>query len=483
MSTLERSVRSSTYNFVASGAQTVIQFFRSIILARLLSPDDFGVYTFVVSFVVITKSLPLFGLGGALLHRAEESEGELAYRVHFTLTTIFTILWGIIITIIGYRYVSPDYFMIFIVILSTQLIDNITQTGKLILARSILFQRIAIVNTLITLFSTISSIFLALFGFGVWSLVSTDIVASIIALLGFYIIRPVWLPKLGWNREVIEYFLNFGSKTFIASILREALDNIDDLWTGTYLGKTSLGFYSRAYTFATYPRRILANPLSNVAASTYAELKYQKKRLSQAFFRVNAFLIRTGFFFAGILALIAPEFIRIVIGIKWLPMLTAFRLMIVYTLLDPIVGTISHIFTAVGKPEIVAKIRVIQLLVLSIGLFILGNAFDIAGVALAVNIMVILGIVVLLYQARKYVDFSIRSMFLVPTFALILGMGFGRLALSILSVSGSPWKTGSVKLIVFTTFYLSILIVLERDQIPKLLVLFKNILLKKHSME
>ncbi len=89
MSVAQRTVRSSTYNITSSIIQTVILAIRSIILARLLVPEDFGVYAFISSIIVLTSSIPNFGMSAAYIHRAKESEGEEALRVYFTLSVSF----------------------------------------------------------------------------------------------------------------------------------------------------------------------------------------------------------------------------------------------------------------------------------------------------------------------------------------------------------------------------------------------------------
>ncbi len=134
------------------------------------------------------------------------------------------------------------------------------------------------------------------------------------AVFGYLLIRPPWKVHFGWSPTIARYLLNFGYRTFLGNLVTQALDYTDNLWTGQFLGKSSLGYYSRAYTFSSYPRKVLANPINSVASGTYAELKENPKQLSQAFFRANALLVRTGFFMAGLLALIAPEFIYLVIG-------------------------------------------------------------------------------------------------------------------------------------------------------------------------
>ncbi len=475
MNLAQRSIRSSAYNIGSSGVQTVIQFVRSIILARLLDPEIFGVYAFAASFVLLTRALPQYGLSGAILHRARESEGENALRVHFTLTIIFGVIWLALLGGFSLFGVSGAARSVLWVIAATEFLDSLTNTGRMILIKQVVFSRIALINLLQAVATTLGAIWLAYLGFGIWSLVATDVIAALVVVVGFYIYRPVWSPRLGWDPAIVRYFLSFGWRTFLSNLLLQALDRVDDLWTGYALGEKELGFYSRAYTFATYPRRVLAAPLNSVAAGTYAQLKDQPKRLSQAFFRVNAFLIRTGFLFAGLLALVAPEFIRLVIGVKWLPMLPAFRLMLVYTMLDPIKVTIASLFVAVGEPENTVRARAAQLIVLVIGLFILGNMYGIAGVALAVDVMLVVGIALLLWQARSYVQFSLRRLFLVPTVALAIGMGFARLAILAPGVLGSPWRTGGVKLVVFIPIYAAVILAFERDQLSEILKVFRRL--------
>jgi O-antigen/teichoic acid export membrane protein len=331
------------------------------------------------------------------------------------------------------------------------------------------------INLLTTSLTTVVAIWMAWAGYGVWSLVATDVVAAVILIVGFYLYRPVWTPRLGWNPASVRYFFTFGSRSFLAGLLLQALDRVDDLWTGYALGEGPLGFYSRAYTFATYPRRVLAAPINAVASGTYAELKGQTKRLSQAFFRVNAFLVRTGFLFAGLLTLVAPEFIRILLGVKWLPMLTAFRLMLVFTMLDPIKGTVASLFVAVGSPEKTVRARAVQLVVLIAGLLALGPFWGIAGVALAVDIMLLVGIALLLWQAMAYVRFSVLRLFAAPALGLFSGIILARAAILIPGVLGSPWRTGGVKIVVFSLIYLGVLLLLERDLIPMSLTLVRQL--------
>ncbi len=469
MSLAKRSITSAVWNVIANGGKIIILFVRSIMLARLLPIEVFGIYAFASSIVGISATLPSFGMGGAFIHRAPETENESqAAAVHFTLKLIFTLIWAGILAIGTLIFADGQVRIALLVLIITTGGLELTQTPRLILTRRVMHRRLALLQLLGALLTTTVALILAWQGVTLWALLATDFVRLALGITLLYLWKPMWQPQLVWSTSIVRYFLNFGSKNFIATLLLKTLNQVDDLWTGIFLGKTSLGFYSRAYTFATYPRQILATPINAIAGGTYAELKKDRKRLSQAFFRTNALLTRSGFLLAGLVVLIAPEFIRLVLSAKWMPMLDAFRLMLIFTLLDPIKITVADLFVAMGTPETVARIRMLQLIILIPSLFLLGLPFGIAGVALAVDIMMVTGIVILLQQSKKYVDISLKRLFVVPGIALTLGILLAHTAAMLPFIQESDWQTGLIKIIVFTGVYTTILILLEYHQINEL---------------
>lgn len=482
MSLARRSVESGVYNVFSSLLQTAISFVRAVILFRLLTPEIFGLYSFVTAIIVWTGTLPNFGLTGALVHRAPESEGEAGLRVHFTLTLILNLLWGLLMGALA-LWILPDQEtrLIFNIILLTQIVDNLTLTGRFKLTRAVVFRRLALINLLITLAGSISAVTLAYLGFGIWSLVSTDIIAAVLMFAGIYILRPVWRMRLGWSGAGVRYFLDFGRRAFLSGPLFQALNKLDDIWTGFYLGETSLGFYSRAYSLATYPGTLLASPLNPIAAATYAELKGAPRKLSLAFTQVNLLLIRTGFFLGGWLAVIAPEFVLIVAGAEWLPMVNTFRLMLAFTLLNPLKQTIAGLFGAVGKPEIGVRVQIAQLIVMAAGLFLFGLPMGIEGVALAVDLMMGVGIILLLYQARQFVDFSARKMFVVPILALILGAGAAWLGPEIFLATAPVFTRAVIKTVIFASLFAGILVLFELRDLKNLLKFLRQAVLPAAS--
>lgn len=451
---------------VVSFTQVVVGLARSVLLARLLPVEAFGVYRYAGSIVAISAVLADFGMSGAFLHRAPETENEgQAASTYFTLLLLFAVVWTVVLGSYALVFAVGQNRLALLVLTLTQFGAFLCHVPRVILIRRVVHRRLAVIGISNVLLSAIVAVLLAWRGLELWALLSTNLVTLMVNTLLLYVWRPVWKPDLAWRAEGAGYFLQFGAQNLFSGLLLRALDRVDDLWIGAYLGETPMGFYSRAYAFATYPRTFLAEAVNKVAGGTYAELKGDRKRLSKAFFRSNAFLVRSGFFLAGFLFLTAPELVRIVLGQKWMPMLSAFRLMLVYTLLDPIKITVGNLFVAVGQPQRVVRARSIQLAVLLGGLFLMGPVLDIAGVALAVDLMLIVGMGILLSQARAHVDYSLPRLFGVPTLALIVGLLLGRGSATLLMAGATTWEAGIVKGGTFCASYLSLFALLERKYI------------------
>jgi len=476
----KRAVTAVSWNIIASLVSMVILFGRAVWLARLLPVEAFGTYTGAAAIVSLTSVLVGFGMGGAFMHRSTETaDEELAAAVHFTLVLIFTAAWAVLLALSVYLFTAGPTRFVMSVMIAITAINHLTSTPQLLLARRVVHRRLALIQVINAFCSTAVALFLAWQGFVLWAILASDITSMVVRVITLYTWRRVWRPRLAWRKEIVTYYLRFGSRNLVATLLEQLLDRLDDLWIRFTLGETALGFYSRGYTFATYPRRVLAAPVNAVAGGTYAELKSDRRHLSQAFFRTNALLIRSGFYVAGILALIAPEFIRVVLGAKWLPMLDAFRLMLVFTLLDPIRATVSSLFLAVGRPGQLIRIRLVQLLFFAAGLFILAPKFGITGVALSVNGMLVIGISIMFWRAHRYVDFSVLRLFITPGIALIVATLAARASILSPNVLGADWRTALVKIIAFSLIYGLLLLILERRQAMRVIGAAERMLHRK----
>jgi PST family polysaccharide transporter len=237
------------------------------------------------------------------------------------------------------------------------------------------------------------------------------------------------------------------------------LDRFDDFWVGTYLGSRSLGYYSRAYALAQYPERIIATPIVNVFFPTYAAVQNNKTELSKAFFRSSSFLIRTGFLFALVLMITAPEITLILFTATWLPIVPIFRIMVVYILLDPFYVNLSYLLAGIGQPGVLTRTRIIQTAFFVVAVISFAYLWGVKGVAVAANLMMFIGTIILVVKIRQFVSFSLTRMLRWPIVAFLLASIAGLITLHYsenLNIWSSLFLKGSVVTIVYLlTLYLT----------------------------
>ena len=284
----------------------------------------------------------------------------------------------------------------------------------------------------------------------------------------------MWFPHLGWNKTEIRWLRDFGLKGMANANLTYALDRFDDFWVGTFLGKTALGYYSRAYELARYPRRLAANPLLTVFFPTFARLQSDRARLSKAFVRSSAIIIRFGLWIALLFIIMAPELI-LFLGEEWYPMLLTLQLMVVYTMLDPASLVASNLLIAVGYPGKLARTRLVQALFFVPAVVLLGQWQGIEGVAIAANLMILLGIVILYGQVREFVDFSAARLWVRPLLAMAVTGGIVWLGETYWGDT-AVWLAVILKGSLITGIYFALLFLLERKESVNNWSLLKNIM-------
>jgi O-antigen/teichoic acid export membrane protein len=461
-----RTVRGSAYSMGASLVTIGLGFVRSVLLARLLAQEDFGVVALALFFLSLSNQLGGFGLTSALIHRSDDLDE--AIPTHFVLSIAFGVLTFALVllaapVLLHFYSDQPQMVWALIGFSAVDLFRAINSTPQAVLFKDLDFGYIASIDVASAIVMTIVAPLAAWAGLGFWSLVVERAVGIITRSTMLWIVRRPWTPRWRFNAPMVRWFLRFGSYVFASRGITLLLDRFDDFWIGTTLGPTQLGYYSRAYEFARYPRRVVANPVMDVFFPTFAKLQGDRLKLSQAFYRVISLIIRVGFLFGGGFMLVAPEFIRIFLGERWMPMVFTFRLMLVYTLLDPILNAAGQLTTAVGAPKARTRAKLVQLVFFVPAVIMGARQWSIDGVAVAADLMLLVGMISLFPQLRKWVDFSVRRMLGFPLLGLALGLAAGFLVEQRLAPA-SDWASMLIKALAFALPYSAVLLLLERRE-------------------
>ncbi len=472
-----RAVSGSLYSIGASGVTLSLGLLRAIVMARLLLPEDFGVVALALFYVNLVAIWHNLGIDNALIHREDADQK--------TLATYFTMRLGLILLSLAVlagatpflSRLHPDMPLLAPVLyayVGVGLVKGLNSVQMTMLSKDLAFRELAITDVLSSVTMTVVGPWLAWQGYGVWSIVGEQLSGLLMRGVSIWLLFPVWRPRMGWDGQTARWFWNYGSKLWVGNNLAFFLDRLDDWWTGSFLGSGPLGFYSRAYEFAGYPRRVIGNPLLSVFFPTFARLQGDRLRLSRAFFRLSSLMIRAGVFLSLVLAVTAPEFIPLLLGEKWLPMVVPFQLMVIYTLFDPLLMAASNLLAATGHPGIIARTRILQLIAFVPAVFILGTLWGINGVAIAADLMIITGTVVLFYNTRRVVDYSQRTLWFWPLVAMLL-CTVAVLLLGPVWRSWDTWAIAAAKLLTVAILYLPVLWIAERQQLLSGLQMLRNL--------
>jgi len=432
---------------------------------RILSPDDYGVVALALFFVTFVTPFSVLGIDSALIQKKDPHKGD--FSTHFSIRLGLSVL----LLFVGFlvapllRKIYADQVVVVDVLL-VLLVINIIQasysTPGIVVRREMRFGAIAILNLSASLAMTVVAPLFAFLGAGLWSLVAEQAASQVVRWVGFWIVLHPWRFSLRFITEKAKDLILFGSSVLSSNLLGISLDRFDDFWTGTFLGSSALGYYSRAYEMAQYPERILATPITNVFFPTYAAVHEDKETLSKAFFRSSSFLVRAGFLFAIVLLASASELTVILFGEKWLPIVPIFQLMMIYIFLNPLYANLSYLIMGVGKPGILARVRLVQVVIFVITVILFAYAWGTRGVATAANLMMLIGTVSLFIISRRFVHCSLTRMFKWPTIAAVLA-GLAGLALTLVAPNLGIWGNLILVSATIAACYSLILYLTERE--------------------
>jgi O-antigen/teichoic acid export membrane protein len=482
-----KAVKGSAYSIMASAVTLVLGLGRSILMARLLAPEDFGVVAFALTFLNFTFPLRNFGLDLALIHRKVDEDSPLdeAMAAHFSLRLVliglFVLLLLAVTPVLCYFYPQKTLLVPVLMVLTVgEVAGAVGATPITYLRKEMRFKELAVLQVLTSLSMTIVGPLMAWQGWGVWAIVGEKISGAIGSTFVVWIFFRPWRMRWQFQRELVKWYWKYGKFVFVSQALTPVVTQFDGFWIGSALGDVPLGLYSKAYEFAQYPHRIIGVPIAGVALPAFAQGQNDRLVLSKSYFRFSSFIIRLGFLVAGVFVLIAREFVTLVLGARWTPMVLTFQIMAVYMLLQPFFNLSTNLMVAVGRPRVNMHTLIIQAAFFVPAVILANKWFRVNGVAVVTNLVLIIGLAYMLRQAKDAVDFSFKEMVVVPSIAFLTG---GLLAWLLSSFASNEVVRLVGKALVYTFVYNSLLLLFERKKYVEQLRIVVDIWLRHRRVQ
>jgi O-antigen/teichoic acid export membrane protein len=298
-------------------------------LARLLTPADYGLVGLAGVFSTLGGFLGQFGIGVALVQRPDLTERDV--RAGFTLCMGLAVALALITVaaapLIALLFRSPDLVPVLRVLSLTFPFANLGYVAESLLDRALAWRRNMWVNLISTVVGNAAvACVLAVLGFGVWSLVLSQLSAALLrsVLLLYAMPHP---KRLLFDGHELGTFFRFGRGLTTARLFNYGASQADYLIVGRVLGVTPLGYYTRAFRLMLIPINYFATVVTRVLFPTMARLQQEPEKLAAAYLTGGAILGAVSGPLSALLVVLAPELVVVMLGPRWAPVVAPFQVL------------------------------------------------------------------------------------------------------------------------------------------------------------
>lgn len=362
----EQSLTSKTkYGLIWSSVERFgtqgIQFLFSVILARILSPTEYGIIAMPMVFLALAQCFIDSGFSSALIRKTDIKDED------YSTTFIFSIIVGVFCYVvlffasplIAYFYDTPILSDILKFTALVVLINPLCIVQQTILTKRIDFKTQTCISMIGAILSGIVGLWMAYNGYGIWSLVAQQVGAAGIRMVLFWILVK-WNISLKWSRESFNYLWGFGSKLLGVSIINTTFNNIFTLIIGKTYTPQDLGNYTRAQQFSDLPSVNLTGVLQRVTFPVLSTIQDDNERLACSYRKILRLTAYCIFPFMVGLASVADSFITTLLGEKWIGCIIFVQLLCFERMLYPIHAINLNLLTVKGRSDLFLKLEYIK---------------------------------------------------------------------------------------------------------------------------
>lgn len=360
--TLKQQTKKGLYwSFFNQFSNYGMQFCIGIVMARLLSPSDYGITALPGVFMAIAGIFQDSGMTGALVRKEKIEEKD------YSTLFIYSIAMGIFMYAV--LFIASPWIAIFFhtpvliplirVTALTFLWGPVSTVQYVILKRKLDFKTPTKISIATKLFSGVVGITLAYMGYGLWALVISGVLSSFLGLvIVAYVVK--WYPKTGWSKDSFKYLWNYGNKMLASALLDTAYNNITPVFVGKYYSPADLGVYNRARNYAQMPSQNVTGVIQNVTFPVLSKMLNDNEGLARNYrrmIRTTAFIVFPMMF---MLSALARPLILMMITAKWEPCIILLQLMCFSLMWYPIHAMNLNLLQVKGRTDLFLRLEIIK---------------------------------------------------------------------------------------------------------------------------
>lgn len=395
------------WSLAQQGGRQVVSYAVFIVLARLLSPYDFGLVALATAWIGLLGVFSEVGFGSALIQRPQVTPAHLSST--FFLNTAI----GLLITLLGMAASwplsrvldAPEVQPVMLALSAGFLLNALGLTHMALAYRELRFKELAIRDLIATLLGGAVGVAAAWRGYGVWSLVAQVLVTSAAASTLLWVMfrwRPV---RADVSRTALAELWGYSSKLFAFNLFKYLAQNLDKLLVSVLAGPVVLGLYNLAQRLVMIPVQSLAGAVGNWLFPRLAKLQGDRARTRATYFQTSAMMALAIFPALAVLAVVAKPGIPLVLGAKWEPAAPIVPLFAVVGAAITLMSLAGPLLKALDRPGWLFNWAVFFSLLMAVAL-VVGSRWGLLGLGAGIAAAHLLGLAVLDNATRRLLDVS-----------------------------------------------------------------------------
>ncbi|MDO5664498.1 MAG: lipopolysaccharide biosynthesis protein [Bacteroidia bacterium] len=370
-----KALKGVSWSAIDNIAGSGIVFLVGLILARLLSPQEFGLIGMITIFIAVSNSIINSGFSNALIRKVDASDKD--YDTVFIYNLIVSLLLYLVLyacaPLISQFYNTPKLTVITRVVGIVLIFNALGIIQYTLLAKAVDFKTQAKISIIASVGSGIIGVGMAFYGFGVWSLVAQQISRQFLNSLFLWILNS-WRPSFQFSKRSFRELFGFGSKLMISGIIATVFQNVYYLVIGKFYTPAILGQYTRAEQFNNIFSQNLTSIVQRVSYPVLSTIQNEEERLLVAYRKVIKITMMITFALMLGMAAIAKPMVLALIGEKWMPAVLYLQIMCFAGMLYPLHAINLNMLQVKGRSDLFLKLevykKIIMILPIVLGVFL-----------------------------------------------------------------------------------------------------------------
>ena len=398
----QRAVRGVAITSLSQGVKLLAQFGSVIILARLITPADFGIFAMVSPIVGFAMLFQDFGLSQAMIAKRDLTSAQAAtmFRLNLGIAGTIAILLSVLAIPLSWFYNQPLVAPITWLLCVQVVMAGLTVSHVALLARALRFGQLAIMEISATLFSFAVAVFVAWHWPGPWAPVMQAVSSAAALMVGAWLATR-WMPRRFARLDEVKDLIHFGKGLTGFNLSNYVSRNADNLLIGWAQGPAQLGFYDRAYKLLLFPIAQVNAPIQNVLVPVLSRLRGEPERYRAAYVRTLSMMLLVTTPGVAILIVTADKLVRLLLGEGWLGAIPVFTWLSLAAVHQPVSNTFGWLLISQQRTSEFARYGIFAMLTCLLS-FMGGLAWGATGVAAAYAISgLVLRLPVLLWTVGR----------------------------------------------------------------------------------